>query len=225
MQFTGFTPATIQFFKDLKENNNKPWFDEHKHIYESEILNRMKALIVALTPTMQAIDPKFDSRPNRILSRIYRDIRFSYDKTPYKTHMWMTFQRFIPDGQWENFPAFFIEISGEGYRYGMGLYGSKKKVLDSFREKVTYESKHFREITEPVLARGFNHEGETYKQPIKNDLPEYFQPWFTRKYAYVIKNRPVGKEMFSEKFAEILADDFLAMKPFYDFFVDACDVL
>ncbi|MCL2650201.1 MAG: DUF2461 domain-containing protein [Candidatus Azobacteroides sp.] len=224
LQFTGFTPATIQFFKDLKSNNNKPWFDAHKPVYVSEILNRMKTLIVALTPAMQSIDPKFDFNPNKILSRIYRDIRFSPDKTPYKTHLWMTFQRFIPDGQWESFPAFFMEISEEGYDYGMGLYGSKKKIIDNLRERIIDEPDHFREITEPVLKRGFNPEGETYKKPVKNDLPEYFQPWFNYKYAYVIKTCPVGKEMFSEKFAEILADDFLTMKPFYEFLVDACDI-
>ena len=222
--FTGFSKETFQFFKDLKENNNKPWFDEHKKVYESEVLNRMKALVIAMTPVMQSIDSKFDFRPNRILSRIYRDVRFSYDKSPYKTHMWITFQCFIPDRQWENFPAFFLEISETGYDYGMGLYGSKKKILDSFREKITYDPDYFREITEPVLKRGFNPGGETYKKPIKNDLPEYFQSWFSHKNAYVIKSCPVGEEMFSEKFIEKLADDFSAMKPFYDFFVDACDI-
>ena len=222
--FTGFTVETFQFFKDLKENNNKPWFDEHKKVYESEVLDKMKALVVAMTPAMQSIDSKFDFRPNRVLSRIYRDVRFSHDKSPYKTHLWMTFQRFVPDGRWEDFPAFFIEISGENYVCGMGLYGSKKKILDSLREKISYEQAHFEEITKPVHARGFELGGETYKRTVKNDLPEYFQPWFEHKNAYVIKTCPVGKEMLSEKFAQILSDDFLAMKEFYEFFVDACDV-
>jgi len=224
LNFTGFTPATAQFFKDLTENNNKIWFDEHKSIYESEVLNRMKALIIALTPAMQTIDPKFDFRQNKVLSRIYRDIRFSHDKSPYKNHIWITFQRFIPDGRWEDFPAFFMQISANSYDYGMGLYGSKKKILDSFREKIMFEPDHFRAITESVLARGFHPEGETYKKTIKNDLPEYFQPWFRHKYAYVIKSCPIGEEMFSEKFVDILADDFSAMKAFYEFFVDACDI-
>ena len=224
LKFTGFTPATFQFFEDLKKNNNKLWFDEHKPVYESEILNRMKALIVAMTPAMQSIDPKFDFRTNRILSRIYRDIRFSLDKSPYKTHMWMTFQRFIPNGKWEDFPAFFMEISAEGYVAGMGLYGSKKKILDSFREKIGYEQDHFKEIIQPAFDRGYMPGGETYKRPLKNNLPEYFQPWFEFKNAYVIKSNLATEEMLSEKFAKSLSEDFLAMKDLYEFMVDACDI-
>ncbi len=219
--FSGFTPATIQFFKDLKENNNKPWFDEHKPVYEKEILNRMKDLVAAMTPAMCAIDAEIDFRTNRVLSRIYRDIRFSPDKTPYKTHLWMTFQRVV--SEWENFPAFFFEISGEGYMYGMGLYGSKKKILDRMRERIIFEPERFKEITQPAIKKGFNIGGETYKRPVKNDLPEYFQPWFEHKDAYVIKSCPVGNEMFSAEFAELLSNDFLSMKPFYEFLVDICD--
>lgn len=222
-QFTGFSPATIQFFKDLRENNNKPWFDENKHIYESVLLKPLKALVLAMTPGMYAIDSQIDFRTTRVLSRIYRDVRFSYDKSPYKAHMWMTFQRFVPE--WENFPAFFTEFSAEGYRYGMGLYGSKKKVMDSFRSKVEYEQDHFKEITKNLTTKyGFKLEGEEYKRPLKNDLPEYFQTWVQRKSSYLIKNCPVGEEMFSEELVQVLVDDFTAMKQLYEFFVDASEL-
>lgn len=221
-KFNGFSPETIRFFKDLEQNNNKPWFDEHKHIYLSELLNPLKALVNAMTPAMAAIDPQIDFRMNRILSRIYRDIRFSYDKTPYKDHMWITFQRFVPE--WQNFPAFFMEISGNGYRYGMGLYGSKKAIMDSFRSNIEYEQEHFREISEFLIRdHGFHVEGELYKRPLKNDLPEYFQQWIQRKSAYVFKSCPVENEMFNMKFAEILSEDFTRMKDLYEFFVEACE--
>ncbi len=219
--FTGFTPETFLFFRNLKENNYKPWFDEHKQIYESEVLSRLKSLISTLSPAMHTIDSEFDFRTNRILSRIYRDIRFSHDKSPYKTCMWITFQRMVPE--WQNFPAFFMEISDEGYAYGMGLYGSKKKILDDLRERIIFDPEHFKSITEIVFKNNFSLGGETYKRPVKNDLPEYFQPWFEYKNAYVIKIRPEGKELYSEKFADQLINDFTVMKPFYEFLMDVCD--
>lgn len=90
--FKGFTPETFRFFNDLKENNYKEWFDEHKYIYEKEVLNPLKALVTTLSPVMYNIDPSFELRPHRCLSRIYRDIRFSKNKDPYKDFMWMAFQ-------------------------------------------------------------------------------------------------------------------------------------
>ncbi len=220
--FAGFTPATFQFFKDLGENNCKPWFDEHKYIYELELLQPLKSLVVAMTPPMYEIDNQIDFRTTRTLSRIYRDIRFSHDKTPYKTHMWLTFQRMVPE--WQNFPAFFVELSAEGYFYGMGLYGSKKKIMDDMRERIEYQPDHFEEITKDLIGKhGFSLDGELYKRPLKNDLPEYFQPWMQRKSVYVYKRCPLGKELFDSSFAEHLASEFALTKGLYDFFVDVCD--
>ncbi len=220
--FTGFTPETFQFFRDLEENNCKPWFDEHKYIYELEVMQPLKALVVAMTPPMYEIDSQIDFRTTRVLSRIYRDIRFSYDKTPYKNHMWITFQRMV--AEWQNFPAFFMEIGGNQYQYGMGLYGSKKSLMDSFRDRVEYEPNRFREMTEDLTGKyGFTLEGEAYKRPLKNDLPEYFQPWMQRKSVYLYKKKEIGKELFDAGFAQFLAGEFALMKPLYDFFVDVCE--
>jgi hypothetical protein len=105
------------------------------------------------------------------------------------------------------------------------LYGSDKKVMDSFRSQVEYDQKHFREITQELITKqGFQLGGEEYKRPVKNDLPDYFQPWVQRKSVYLIKNCPVGKEMFDAGFAILLSDEFALMKPFYDFLVEACDL-
>ncbi|MDR1369638.1 MAG: DUF2461 domain-containing protein [Dysgonamonadaceae bacterium] len=221
-RFNGFTQDTFKFLKDLGENNCKPWFDEHKYSYELELLQPLKALVVAMTPAMYEIDNQFDFRTNRVLSRIYRDIRFSYDKTPYKDHMWITFQRMVPE--WQNFPAFFMEISATGYLYGMGLYGSKKKIMDDMRERIEYEPGRFKEITQDLIGKhGYILDGEQYKRPLKNDLPEYFQAWMQRKSVYIHKRKPIGKELFDSGFAECLASEFALSKDLYEFFVDVCD--
>ena len=221
-KFNGFTPETFQFFKDLAENNFKPWFDEHKYIYELELLQPLKSLVVAMTPGMYEVDSQIDFRPARTISRIYRDTRFSHDKSPYKTRMWVTYQRVVPE--WQNFPAFFVEFSAEGYFYGMGLYGSKKKIMDDMRERIEYQPDQFKKITEDLIGKhGFTVDGEQYKRPLKNDLPEYFQTWMQRKSVYVYKKCPIGKELFDPAFAEHLASEFALTKDLYDFFVDVCD--
>lgn len=218
-KFTGFSPATIQFLRDLEENNYKPWFEANRHIYESELINPFKALITELTPVMYAIDPRFEFRPHRVLSRIYRDTRFSKDKTPYKTCLWITFQRPVQD--WENYPGFYMELSAEQYSYGMGLYAAKKDIMDDFRYKVETERDHFKSITKNLTGkRKFKVEGELYKRPMENSLDEYFQPWIQRKSVYLMKICPIGNEIFSEKFLSILADEYTSMKELYNFFLN-----
>jgi len=221
-KFTGFTQATFDFFAGLKENNYKPWFEEHRPVYEQEVLQPLKALVLAMTPAMYSIDSQMNFQPNKIVSRIYRDIRFSTDKSPYKTNMWITFQRIVPD--WESFPGFYMEINDQGYQYGMGLFMSKKKVMDDYRAKIEYEPDHFRQMTEELIAKHhFALGGDEYKRPINNLLPEYFQTWIQRKSIYLYKICPVGKEIFDEGFAQHLSKNFALLQPLYEFMLDVCE--
>ena len=217
--FSGFSPETFKFFNDLKEYNYKPWFDEHKPIYEEEVLKPLKALVYVMTPVMYAIDSRINTNPNKIVSRIYRDIRFSKDKTPYRTSMWISFQRLLTD--WENFPGYYLEISENGYQYGMGLYLPKKKEMDDFRSAIEYDPNHFRKITEDLIGKhSFIIGGEEYKRPINNNLPEYFQQWIQRKSLYLYKQFPIGKELFSANFAKFMADEYTLLQPLYDYLVE-----
>jgi uncharacterized protein (TIGR02453 family) len=220
-KFTGFTPETFNFFAGLKENNCKPWFEEHREVYEQNVLQPLKALALALTPAMYSIDSQVNFQPNKIISRIYRDIRFSTDKSPYKTNMWIVFQRNIPD--WENFPGFYMEITADSYQYGMGFFMAKKKVMDDVRAKIEYIPDHFRQITEDLIA---NHRfvigGDEYKRPLTNSLPEYFQAWIQRKSIYLYKTCPVGDELFGENFVQYLSGEFVLLQPLYNFWADIC---
>jgi uncharacterized protein (TIGR02453 family) len=225
-KFSGFSPATFQFFAELEENNYKPWFDEHKPVYELEVLQPLKALANALTPFFASMDAQMDFRPVKMVSRIYRDIRFSHDKTPYKKHMWISFQRPFQsqEDDWKSFPGFYMEIGKEGVNFGMGLFEAKKKIMDRYREQVAYEPDNFRKITDGLVEKyGFTIEGEEYKRPIANELPEEFQPWIQRKSIFVTKHIPISELLYSEKFVPYMEKEFAVIQPLYDFLTDICD--
>ena len=224
--FKGFSPETFQFFADLEENNYKPWFDEHKHIYESKVFQPLKALAAALTPSFYEVDSQMEFLPNKMISRIYRDIRFSHDKAPYKNHMWIMFQRPFTKttDEWTSFPGYYMEIGKEGINFGMGMFQAKKKIMDIYRNKVEYEQSHFRNITEGLInEQEFILGGEKYKRPIKNDLSAYFQPWIQRKGVYLHKHILVEKILYSEDFIRYMEKEFLPLHSLYEFFVDVCD--
>lgn len=223
--FEGFTDTTFKFFNDLKENNYKEWFDEHKPIYENAVLAPLKSLVVALSPTMHNIDPTFELTPHRVISRIYRDTRFSKNKDPYKNCMWFTFQIPISRDDWKDVPGYFMEITGDSYTLGMGLFMPKKKVMEAFREEVSFDAEEFQRITkETVLARGYQLGGEEYKRPLASDLPDYFQPWVQRKSIYVYKTNHIGKELLSADFANLIKEDFQALAWLYNFMKSSTDI-
>lgn len=218
MKFQGFSEQTIQFFNKLEQNNNKEWFDKHRSIYEIEVRERFKELVIALTPAMKSIDTNFDFRPHRCISRINRDTRFSKNKDPYKTCLWISFMQMVTGDDWVNYPGFFLEVNAHEYIYGMGMFRPKKAIMDDVRDHISYRADEFEEMTrKTVLDRGFDICGEEYKRPLKNELDEYFQPWIQRKGVFVMKTCPIGEEVFSSAFQDKIQEDFLALDWFYNF--------
>jgi uncharacterized protein (TIGR02453 family) len=222
--FSGFSADTFRFFAELEENNYKPWFDAHRAVYERHVLSPLKAFANALVPFFASVDPQMDFRPVKLISRIYRDIRFSPDKTPYKRHMWIAFQRAFAkqSPEWMSFPGFYLEIGKEGSNYGMGMFDAQKKVMDRYREQVEYQPEQFRKIV--VGLEGFRIEGETYKRPLVNRLDEFFQPWIQRKGIWLTNHIPVGDDvLLSKDLVPYVEKQFALLRPLYDFFVDICE--
>jgi len=83
--FNGFRPAAFRFFRGLARNNAKPWFEANRAIYETEVRGPMRALIEEMDVELAAVAPEIVGDPRRSMFRINRDIRFSRDKSPYKT--------------------------------------------------------------------------------------------------------------------------------------------
>jgi len=91
--FPGFPPEGLAFLRSLKRNNRREWFQPRKHIYDEKVRAPMVALVSALTAAMMKFAPDYVREPEAAIYRVYRDTRFSPDKTPYKTHVAAIFPR------------------------------------------------------------------------------------------------------------------------------------
>src|SRR6185436_396699 len=91
--FRGFPEAGMQFFRGLKRNNRREWFQTRKQIYDEQVKAPMVELVTAVTAEMMRFAPDHVADPAKAIYRIYRDTRFSNDKTPYKTHIAAIFPR------------------------------------------------------------------------------------------------------------------------------------
>ena len=91
--FSGFPPEAMTFFRGLARNNNRDWFQPRKEIYETKVKAPMCELVEAINAEMLKFAPDYINDPKKAIYRIYRDTRFSKDKTPYKTHIAAVFPR------------------------------------------------------------------------------------------------------------------------------------
>jgi uncharacterized protein (TIGR02453 family) len=92
-RFGGFPEEGLRFLKSLTRNNRREWFQPRKHIYDEQVKAPMRELVMAVTAEMMRFAPDHVTEPEKAIYRIYRDTRFSKDKTPYKTHIAAIFPR------------------------------------------------------------------------------------------------------------------------------------
>jgi len=217
-KFEGFSKDSIAFLRKLKANNNKQWFESHKKDYENYLLLPLKNLVTDVGEIMLSIDSDFEISPavNKTISRVYRDTRFSHDKSPYKISHWITFKK--PRKDWKDAPAYFFEISPDSYRYGMGFYGAAPDTMAKFRELIDEKPKEFQKaISFYAKQKTFVLEGEKYKKIFDEAKSEEIQNWYQRKNFYLVCNRKIDDILFSEKLANSLISDFGSLADFYHF--------
>lgn len=128
-----FTQATLDFLSDLSANNSRDWFSENKPRYEADL----KAPAAAYMEAMKAeIDTRTGLAHATRLFRIHRDLRFSKDKTPYNTHVHISF---VPRDAAGVAPAWMMGLSGSYFTLGCGAFAFDKPGLERFRETVAGE--------------------------------------------------------------------------------------
>lgn len=136
--FTGYFPETFQFFSDLKENNNKTWFEAHKKEYQRVVIEPTKLFVREMGQRLESIAPsiRYDTRTNGAgsMMRIYRDVRFSKDKTPYKT--WLGIIFWEGDGKRTEEPGYYFGLESDGAGAHVGLHGFPKPFLEAYREAI-----------------------------------------------------------------------------------------
>lgn len=136
INFTGFPKAGVQFLKDLAKNNDKVWFNENKETFTTHVLQPAQAFVVALGNKLEKITPDVhaDPRTDKSIFRIYRDTRFSADKSPFKTHLGIFWWE--GDRPKMECPGFYFHLEPPKLLMGYGHYMFSKPMLKTYRESV-----------------------------------------------------------------------------------------
>ena len=220
--FEGFPRRGIAFLKQLRKNNRRDWFEKNKPDYESFVKLPMQSLIAALRPHFQSFAPEFEVNPKRSLFRIHRDVRFSKDKRPYKTHVAAHFVlRGKPKGTEGS--GYYVHIEPGEVFVGGGIYMPDGEQLKKIRKKIAEQSADFLSIVkDPKMKRVFGVlEGERLQRIPKGYPPDHpVGEWLKYKQFFVGTSWPEGK-CFKAGFTVDVARAFETAAPLVRFLNEA----
>ncbi|GAB4119351.1 MAG: DUF2461 domain-containing protein [Sideroxydans sp.] len=137
-----FSQQTFAFLAALAQNNNRVWFEQHQQEYEDLVRSPALDFIRAMSDEMPAISPHFLAQPKKMggsLMRVYRDTRFSKDKTPYKTNIGIQFRHKL--GKDVHAPGYYLHIAPGGCFIGVGLWHPDADALFKIRETIVQDGK------------------------------------------------------------------------------------
>ncbi|MDG0814859.1 DUF2461 domain-containing protein [Bdellovibrio svalbardensis] len=145
--FRGFSPEAFRFLRSLKRNNRRNWFQPRKETYDELLRLPMMALICEIGEEARKFAPEIRFDPKHAVLRVYRDTRFSKDKTPYKTNIAASLP-FGTYGKNMDSPGLYLHIEPGEIFVGGGLYMPNSQQLRKIREAIVQHSDSFLEIIE-----------------------------------------------------------------------------
>ncbi len=210
------TPALFRFFRELRRNNNRDWFQKNKARYQEAVKNPLLELVSDFAPRLHKLSSHLvaDPRPNGgSLFRIYRDVRFSKDKTPYKTAAGVRF----PHEERKNVhaPGYYLHLEPGSVFAGAGIWHPEPATLRKVRDKIIADPNGYKRS---ISGRAFNAQcelgGESLKRPPKGYDPDHPLIDELKRKDFIAYVPFTEKQACSNDFPKRLAAAFRLMAPF-----------
>lgn len=226
MAKTYFTKDTLAFLRDLSDNNERAWFNDNKHNYEDRVRTPALDFIEDVAPRLQVIAPRFRAIPKKVggsLMRVYRDTRFSKDKTPYKTNIGIQFRH--EAGKDVHAPGYYLHIEPGNCFLGAGIWRPDARALGMIRDLIVEKidkwldaqnGRHFTQV--------FALSGESLKNPPRGYSRDHpLIEDLKRKDFIAIKNL-TQKTVLSNHFLDDVVGAFDQAQDFMRFLCTALEV-
>jgi len=217
--FTGFTQATIDFMWNIRLNNNKTWFEEHKDEYKRSFQQPMKELGQEVFARFTADKSEYGFIHK--LSRIYKDARRVKDGRPYKDALWFSVEKPSAEGvESSAVLTFWFDLNPEGWSYGLGYYAAKASTMETLRKRIDENPQGFEKLIDLLNSQDeFKLDGLEYVR--KKQAPtEKTQEWYNKKSFSLIHFGQIGEALFSADLVDKIVSGYKFLMPFYDYFIE-----
>ncbi len=217
MTFPGFAEETFKFLKGLAKNNDRDWFQARKGIFEQQVQEPMTALMLAVEAEMKRNKVPLLTKPKAILSRIYRDIRFSADKSPYHSHIGGMLHK---NGRKDAPGGLYVHIGAKEQMAGVGFWQPDRPLLTNWRLRMREEPETFLKMVRQLKSKKLTMD-ENYRL---RRMPRGFEAEdgspigeYLRYQSFVVARPLTMTEVMSPKLAQVIAKFALDAKPLLDF--------
>lgn len=200
----------FEFLNQLKENNNREWFSKHKSEYDS-VVKENKTLFNQIYNELQ----EYDQLKGIHIFRIYRDVRFSKDQTPYKTNFGAGYSRSKPMLR----GGYYIQLEPGNSFVGGGFWGPEAKDLLRIRKEFEISTTEIEKIiSDKTFVKYFGElQGDSVKTAPRGFEKNHPAIDLIRKKQFVVMRKFTDKEVFSDSFQKEALQTLLAMRPFFDY--------
>lgn len=225
-RYVGFTPATIGFLCELEANNNREWFNRNKDRYEKDVLDVALDFIQSMQDPLQEVAPHFTAIPRRVggsLMRVYRDTRFSRDKTPYKTNVGIQFRH--EQAKDVHSPGYYVHVEPDEVFVGVGLWRPPSDALARIRERISDESEEWRAaVSGRPFRNHFRLRGESLKRSPRGFRPDHPMIEDLRRKDFIAVREMSVEDAVDPDFQRKVESAFSAATPFMRFLCRAVGV-
>ncbi len=220
--FTGFRPAALKFLRSLARNNRREWFEENREKYESEVKRPMQILVEEIDARLGEIAPEMIGNPKRSIFRIYRDVRFSKDKSPYKTNAAAWFYHrdaghAVGTQAVHGGAGFYFQIAPNECEIAGGIWMPPNEALKTLRTAIADDPDELRGILkQSAFRRAFGEMSDTavLKRPPRGFDPDHPAIDLLRYKSFTV-SRPLSEsDVTSAKLPDIIAKQYATMLPF-----------
>lgn len=212
-----FTEQAFDFLEELEHRNTRDWFEENKPTYERELKARMLEVIEAINERLVDVAPDYIRPPNKAMLRIYRDVRFSNDKTPYKTHLAASWPR---QGLEKTGGAgLFLQVGVHGVMVAGGAYSPGPPQLFAIREYLLEHHERLRSLlAEDSLVRLVEPlEGHPLVRSPKGFPADHPAADLLRNRRWALFSNLPGEAALGAGFVDLVIERFRAIIPVIDF--------
>ncbi len=222
-----FDKSFLKFFKTLAKNNNRHWFNEHKAEYRQVVVAPLVEFITEIAPRLNRVSKHFiaDPKPSGgSMFRIYRDVRFSKDKSPYKLHAACQFRHKV--GKDAHAPGFYVHISPDEVIFGGGIWMPPNPVLNKIRDTIVENPQEWQRIktNKSIMKLCGGIGGDGLKRPPRGFDANHRHIEDLKRKSFFAMRHEKSELIYSKNFIDEVEATFKASKPLMKYICFAMDI-
>lgn len=221
MAYNGISPDILFLAAQNRFENSRMFYEEHKKELKEGFTVPMRQIAAEIAPIIYEIDDKVMTDPVKMVSRFFRDTRYSKDKHLYRDNLWVMFMR--NKHEWQQYPCMWFEVTQNYWSYGVGMFWVDATYLELYRKALIERPQEFLKAVEDVERTGAMYSPEFYKKPKPGDPIPEIEPYYHIKYMSFIAQRTDFETLQSENLIDELKEIYKSFSGMYKFLKSVSD--